>query len=147
MKHLKKAIKRLALNINKDDLQILWYENEEGDKYIPDFDEGMPDDVPEGFDYQYSRFPEELTTTVLQINPDKTSTEVMQGHSTWSEDLVLAMVESGDFTLSESIIVASESCGRCLNALYYQYGLEDGFPEGSKEWRETNTECNFCKGL
>jgi len=145
---LKQAIKHLALNINKEDLSTLWYENEDGEKYFPDLEkfEGLPDDnVPEGYTYQYSRFPSELTTTVLQINPDHTSTEIMQGHATWPEDLVLAMVDSGDFTLSEAIIIASESCSRCLNALSYEYGLDDGYPEGSEEWKKSGTECDFCK--
>jgi len=196
MKHLKLAIKKLALNINKEDLQILWYENDKGDKFVPDFEEGMPDDVPEGFDVQVSQFPTHLRTTYLKtIDPDEVaacshpeedikktyglidglegrecslcngtqiknvgeewpeeweaygSREMMTGESGWSEDLVLAMASSGDFTLSEAIIIAANSCERCMNVLLHDYGCDDGYPEFSDEWKKCGTECEFCKDL
>jgi hypothetical protein len=66
-------------------------------------------------------------------------------HSTWSEDLVLAMANSGDYTLSEAILVASIACERCMNVLANKYGLDWGYEEYSSEWEDTNTECEFCK--
>ena len=65
--------------------------------------------------------------------------------SGWPEDLVLAMATSGDFTLSEAILVAAQSCERCMNVLYYKYvGAEDGYPEGSEDWEKAGTSCEFC---
>lgn len=134
-----------ALDIAKDMLLTLWYENEEGDKFVPDFEEGMPDDVPKEYTYQVSQFPTQLTTNYLRILDDGTSEEVAVGYSDWPEDLVLAMVESGDFSLSAAILIGSQCCDRCLNALCYEYGLDDGYQEGSEEWERANTECEFCK--
>lgn len=63
---------KVALNLDVD-LPTLWFENEAGDVWIPWFGHATPrepnDDekVPPGFNYQFSRFPRELTETVLQI--------------------------------------------------------------------------------
>jgi hypothetical protein len=61
--------------------------------------------------------------------------------------LVLALVESGDFTLDEAIIFAAEACERCTNSAANDYGLEWGYPEGSNEWEQTHTSCEFCECL
>jgi hypothetical protein len=82
---------------------------------------------------------------VLQTIYDKDYKKIISFNSSWPEDLVLAMYEQTRFTLKECIKIVSQSCERCLNALYHQYGLEDGYPEYSKEWFETNTTCNMCK--
>lgn len=66
--------------------------------------------------------------------------------SSWSEDLVLAIVNSGDYTLKEAIIIAATACERCMNALAHKYGLKWGYPEYGEEWKETGTVCQFCKG-
>ena len=198
MKHLKLALKKLALKINKEDLQILWYENAEGDKYIPDLtgDTHPGSDVPEGFIYQCSQFPDQLEFNMLYMveeekvkncpHPEEDlvkdyglieglegrecslchgkqtknvgeewpeeweaygSRDFMTGHSGWSEDLVLAMVSSGDYTLSEAIIIAANSCERCMNVLLYDYGCDDGYPEFSDAWKKCGTECDFCREL
>jgi len=73
------------------------------------------------------------------------SREVISFNSSWSEDLVLALVNSGDYTLSESIIISANSCERCMNALAYKYGLDWGYKEGSEEWEKCGTSCEFCK--
>lgn len=131
------------MNVPKE-LPILWYENEKGEEFIPDISGNMPPEIPEGFKFQLSRFPHVLRTSMLRINPDGTSKEVLTMESTWPEDLVLAMVNSGE-KLGHSITVASESCERCLNALSHKYGLSDGYPEGSPQWEEAGTRCMFCK--
>jgi len=187
------GIKIQAVNINKKDLHTLWYENEAGDKFIPDL-EGAIDDPPEEFVYQFSQFPNELTLNMLYLvesdkvencqHPEEAikatygwidgiegrectlcngtqtkkidedwpkewdaygSRDVGCGHSSWSEDLVLALANSNDFTLSEAILIAGNACSRCMNALAYEYGLDWGYPEFSEEWKNTNTECDFCK--
>lgn len=70
--------------------------------------------------------------------------EIMSGHATWSEDLVMAMAKSGDYTLKESILIAATSCERCMNVLRNKYGL-DGYEEYSEEWQKCGTSCEFCR--
>jgi hypothetical protein len=73
------------------------------------------------------------------------SRPVFEAHQGWQEDLALAIANSGDYTLSEAIIIAATSCERCMNALAYKYGLEWGYAEGSDEWQRCGTSCQFCR--
>jgi len=73
------------------------------------------------------------------------SDEISRGDSGWSPDLVLAMTNSGDYELPDAILIAANSCSRCMNALAYQYGLDWGFQVGSEEWVKTGTSCQFCE--
>ena len=73
------------------------------------------------------------------------SVKFMTSNCGWSEDLVLAMYNSKDYTLNQAIIISSTACERCLNALAHKYGLSWGYAEYSNEWKETNTKCEFCK--
>jgi len=195
-KHMRKAIKRLALTINKDELSTLWYENEDGEKYFPDLEKGVYGDEPEGFIYQCSQFPNELTFNMLRSvvedevkncpHPEEElvkdhglidglegrecslchgqqtkdvgeewpeeweaygSRDLLTGHSGWQEDLVLAIATSGDYTLSEAILISANSCERCMNSLAEEYGLDWGYLEGSDEWKKCGTECSFCKDM
>ncbi len=86
--------------------------------------------------------------------------EYMSSESSWSVDLVLAMTRPTHeelkkaidrygspgrmISLDDAIIVGASTCERCLNALLYRYGCEDGYPRNSKEWDECPTECEFC---
>jgi len=192
---LKQALLSLkALAIDKSMLQTLWYENTDGEKYIPT-EEDMKTlaDPPEGFNYQFSHFPTTLHESCLEIiteagvaacdHPEEDirktygwvegvegrecplcggtqmkdtdqdwpeeweaygSREVMVGGMGWSEDLALALTSSGEFNLSESIILAATSCERCMNVLAYDYGLDWGYAEGSDEYHKCGTECEFC---
>jgi hypothetical protein len=63
----------------------------------------------------------------------------------WSEDLVLAITNSGDYSLCESILIAATSCERCMNSLAHKYGLNWGYPEYSEEWEKCGTTCRFCE--
>ena len=72
------------------------------------------------------------------------SQELAAMESSYSEDLVLAMANSGDYTLSQAILVAANACERCMNSLAEKYGLEWGYPEYSVEWERSRTECEFC---
>ncbi len=59
---------------------------------------------------------------------------------------VVAMVNSGDYTLSEALVVMATSCERCMNVLLYKYlNGEDGYEEYSEEWKKANTVCDFCR--
>ena len=63
------------------------------------------------------------------------------------EKLILAMANSGDYTLKEAIAILVNACERCLNVLANKYlGDEEGYPEHSEAWEMCNTECDFCKG-
>lgn len=73
------------------------------------------------------------------------SREIMTMTMSWHDDLVLAIANSGDYTLSQAIIIVTTSCERCLNALCFKYGLKDGYEEYSDEWKSANTECVFCE--
>lgn len=65
-----------------------------------------------------------------------------------NEDTIIAMVNSGDYTLSDAIAVYASSCERCMNVLTYKYsGGKDGYAEFSDEWKKANTVCDFCRGL
>jgi len=74
------------------------------------------------------------------------SKEVFSCNSTWNNDeAILEMVNSGDFTLSEAIIVYATSCERCMNVLIHKYtNGEDGYAEYTEEWKECGTSCQFC---
>jgi len=75
---------------------------------------------------------------------DGGSEEIAEGHSTWPEDLALAMANSGDYKLSEAIIILASSCERCMNALGHKYGVDWGYPEESEEWQKAKTVCDYC---
>lgn len=63
-----------------------------------------------------------------------------------NEDVIMAMVNSGDYTLSEALIVWASACERCMNVIAYKYlNGKDGYEEHSEEWEKSNTQCEFCK--
>lgn len=63
-----------------------------------------------------------------------------------NEDVIMAMVNSGDYTLSQALTLWTHSCERCMNVLAFKYlDGKEGYPEHSKEWEECNTVCRFCE--
>ena len=66
--------------------------------------------------------------------------------SKFSQECIVAMVNSGDYTLEEAIYVYSKACERCMNVLLnkYLHGI-DGYEEYSEEWKKCNTVCDFCR--
>lgn len=186
----------MKMKINKTKLLTLWYEDEKGNKFIPDFTKNEPDFPPEEFRFQHARFPctlrETVNMSVIQKEVDECdheqefvhktggwidgvegreckkccgtqvkkiedawpekwdangSRQICAGESGWPEDLVLNMAKSGDFKLSEAIIVAATSCERCMNSLAHKYGLDWGYEEESEEWKESRTYCDFCEHM
>lgn len=66
--------------------------------------------------------------------------------ATWSQECIVAMVNSGDFTLEQAIYVFANSCERCMNVLLYKYlDGKEGYEEYSEEWKKCGTVCDFCK--
>ena len=62
------------------------------------------------------------------------------------ENIILAMANSGDYTLSEAIIAYSMACERCSNELWYKYtNGKEGYAEGSDEWKKCHTQCKWCE--
>lgn len=206
------AQKRVALRVKlaaRPVLPTLWYENEAGDRWPVDLHDPTAS-PPEGFVYQWSRFPTVLRETcnrsILQADVDACdhpggmlrpdlglieglegrecmkcrgsqvkdagapwpvqwdahgSRDVMSGDSSWPDDLVLAMVRPSPeemcvalerhgeeprlFGMDDAIILAASSCERCLNALLWRYGLDDGYPPYSEGWDKAGTSCEICK--
>lgn len=61
-----------------------------------------------------------------------------------NEKLLIAMVLSGDYSLSEAVYIYATACERCLNVLENKY-LDMGYEEYSEEWKKCNTSCIFCE--
>ena len=99
---------------------------------------------PEGARYQLSQFPNYLRDSMLRLNEDGTSTAVMEGNRGFSEDLVTAMVRNADWDVGDAIMVAAQSCERCMNVLASHYGLDWGYKFSSKEYQECGTSCTMC---
>ena len=63
-----------------------------------------------------------------------------------NEEIILAMANSGDYTLGEAIIVFATACERCMNVLSYKYtNGKEGYKEFSDEWKKCGTVCDFCR--
>lgn len=179
------------MNICKEHLKTLWYEDAEGNLIPHDCEAG---EIPNSARYQVSRFPNILTTSYVGLvrstevatcrHPQKYrkptygwikgvvgrkcekchgtqikkrfhfwprkwnaygSYQVLEGHNSWNGELVLAMTNSGDWSLKEAIIIAAVACERCMNVLGHHYGLDWGYAEHSEEWEKCGTHCEFCK--
>lgn len=116
-----------------------WYENKAGDRWIPGPDHFIDGrNVPEGFEYQWSAAP-----CTLRESCCTTKGPVMSGNSGWSEDLVLAMTGRG-YRLRDAIMIAANSCERCMNALASEFGLKWGYSRDSHEYLTNGTSCNMC---
>lgn len=60
--------------------------------------------------------------------------------------ILLAMANSGDYTLEEAMIAYSEACEKCANVLWHKYtNGQEGYPEGSEEWNKCGTSCKWCQ--
>lgn len=120
---------------------VLWYEDDDGNR----IDDDLPEDagVPEGARYQLSQFPNVLHDSMLQLNDDGTSSEILRGSRGFPDDVVTAMVRSDEWDVSDAIMVAAQSCERCLNVLAHAYGLE-GYAYGSEPYWQAGTRCRMC---
>ena len=68
--------------------------------------------------------------------------------SIFSQECIVAMVNSGDYTLSEAIYVYCNACERCSNVLLHKYLKGgDGYEEYSEEWKKCNTVCDWCREI
>jgi len=79
----------------------------------------------------------------------KTFKSIMDCRTTYrsGQECIVAMVNSGDFTLEQAIWVYANSCERCMNSLLHKYlNGKEGYEEYSEEWKRCNTKCDFCRG-
>lgn len=64
------------------------------------------------------------------------------------QELIIKMVNSGDYTLTEAMLAVSIACERCLNVLLNKYECSDsGYEEYSEKWYKANTCCDFCSTM
>lgn len=139
------------MKIDKNKLPLgLWFEDDEGN-IIP-YDSDKVDYRPEGAVTKHISFPLEIREEVYVIGsehkdgkPDLTwSTHIGGGN----QDVLLAMANSGDYTLAEAMALYASCCERCANVLAYKYlNGKDGYEEYSDEWKNCGTVCRFCKEI
>lgn len=147
------------MNIDKNRLKCgIWYEDKDGD-YIPSTESVSA--PPEAVTCHVC-FPLEIRTEHFYLrdyeNPDGSTNRIYHGSDKFlttfcdigggNEPIIMAMVQSGDYTLSEALAVYANACERCSNVLAYKYLKgADGYPEFSDKWYACNTVCDYCKDL
>ena len=124
----------------------IWFEDNDGNiktfDYVPSKEEiaGMT---------RHVILPLEITEHISFIKEDGTEGEEYNINchiGSGNEDVIIAMVNSGDYTLSEALMLWSKCCERCMNVLAYKYlNGKDGYKEYSEEWLKCPTVCQFCK--
>ena len=159
------------MNIDLTKLRHFWWEDEQGNVL-----EESPNAVPnekqkEKYRYYHSEFPCQIShqICVYDYHPKgiqklliklpiisktvkrkigKTFRNVGTFNTTYNSggDCIVAMVNSGDYTLEQAIWVFANSCERCMNALCFKYlNGKEGYEEYSDEWVKCHTVCDFCK--
>lgn len=78
-------------------------------------------------------YPEDLVLAMTRPSREEWDTALSRGH----------LIEP--VTLTRAIILAANSCERCLNVLCYRHGLKDGYEEFSEDWAKSNTRCKLCE--
>ena len=135
---------------------ILWYENEAGEKWYPPADHDDPGAHPDGFCYMRFRNPLEVYDEIHTPEGGR-----MRRCSTYSGPLALALSRPSwremliatlrygwpgpRMPLDAAILLAAESCERCMNALVHRVGLSNGYRKGSASWQRSRTECEYCR--
>lgn len=145
------------MNINKTKIGM-WCEDKDGNVVPYEF---STVDLPKEAETIHIKWPlkiyEEIYMVHDYVDEDNVTRRTYKGSDkictccthigTGNEDVILAMANSGDYTLSEAIGVYANACERCTNVLAYKYlNGTGGYPEYSEEWKKCNTICDFCKG-
>lgn len=128
-----------------------WFENEFGERLEVDFN----NPYKEGFDYFNSISTNSITEYIFVKNK-----KISESSCTFSYDLIFAMCRPSDeekkiqlkrngklpklYEPNTAVVLCTSSCERCLNVLYYNYGLSNGYKLFSNEWYKSNTKCDFC---
>ena len=131
--------------IDKSQLRLgIWYEDKDGKRIEWD---GSRLDPPPNAVEEHVCFPLEIRETVYKIDHNGNRIREFFAGCTHigNGDILVAMANSGDFTLAEAIALYANCCERCANVLAYKYlGPEHGYPEHSEEWEKCNTACRHC---
>lgn len=120
----------------------LWYEDEDGNRIPTTEEHETTGEMPENAHTMHTRFPNELRESLYLLGEGGGDLGSMS--STWSDDVVTAMVRSGDWTAQDAIMVFAQACERCMNVLWHHYDGRDGYPFGSDEYWRCNTCCQMC---
>lgn len=158
------------MKIDLTKMKLFWREDEQGNVLQLENDRAPTEKEKEKYRFYHSEFPCQLhhNISVYDYNPKgmqkilirlpiisnivkkklgKTFIDICTFNTTYcsGSDCIVAMVNSGDFTLEQAIWVYANSCERCMNALCYKYlDGADGYAEYSEEWEKCNTVCDFC---
>jgi hypothetical protein len=150
------ALDRMTENVKR--MPLIWYENENGDRWAP------PEDwqpwlvrPPESYVYQGHRNPQTLVTEVTRDGE-----RIAGGSKSFPAELVLALLRPtivevarqqfryGDrpalMTFDQAVLAAT-SCERCMNVWAHRAGLRWGYRVHSPEWHECGTSCEGCQNL
>jgi 2'-5' RNA ligase/ribosomal protein L24 len=114
----------------------LWYEDELGNKMIPDLTgDILPDEYMKNYPYQHARFP------VVRDSICTDEGEIMSGETSFNcvTPIVLYLVTERGWTLPDAITVAATNCERCMNIL-----LEETTGEPYLERETSHTHCDLC---
>ena len=141
------------MKIDKTKLHYIWYEDQDGNKIIQNDSLVIADtEFDKNKVYTYHvKFPFTLKETIDIYNPYAKGKKpkfkrLMTGESSWNEQVVLAMANSGDYTLCQAIYIYASACERCINVLWNKYiGPNEGYSEDSEHYRTCGTVCEFCK--
>lgn len=122
---------------NLKPLATLWYENEDGDKYILSEEELRNVDIPEDYPYQHSRNPELREMVCVESAPP-----LMEGGTTMNciGPIVISLVQDKNWDWVDALVFAASTCSRCFNIL-----LEEVTGEPYLERDTANTFCECCE--
>ena len=160
------------MKIDTSKMKIFWWEDADGNVLELEDDRCLTEEEKEKYCYYHSEYPCRLSHEIshygyhprgiqkylvkLPIIGDhikrkfgKTFKDVCTFNTTYrsGSDCIVAMVNSGDYTLEEAIWIYANACERCMNALCYKYlNGTDGYEEYSEEWHKCGTVCDFCAG-
>jgi hypothetical protein len=145
------------MKIDKNNLPLgLWWEDKDGNRIQCDGRASAPSIAITA----HKCFPLEIRTEHYRLhdyeNPDGRTSRTYHGSDRvlttschiggGNEPIILAMANSGDYTLSEALCIYAHCCERCANVLAHKYlNGADGYPEFSDEWKKCGTVCEFCK--
>lgn len=162
------------MNIDLSKMMYSWYEDETGKKYDLDayadkytLPDGHYYTLHSAFPLQFNEeissyghrpkgklerwlcnhFPKYYERQSKKHRKDWTFRPILTTSTAYAamSDCIVAMVNSGDYTLTQAVWIAANSCERCMNVLCYKYlNGADGYPEFSAAWKECNTCCEFC---
>lgn len=122
------------------DWPYLWYENEFGERVVPEPQKADPSEQPPGFKYQHSTFPCELQH---RIHDCEAKQPLATGSTNYWQQIVEAMVRAGH-PLDKSVLVVAEACERCMNVLAWEYRV-GGYPYESEAYNKAGTSCRICE--